>query len=186
MRPFVRLHSGGIARNGAAVLLVGPSGAGKSTLVVRLVDDGFSLISDDEVWIDPDSRLVHPSARRLLLKESAWDLFPDHRQKFVDSGETECRSWWLGADDLRPGCRACPSPVWGLILVAPPTGHRPRLEQVGQTETLTHVLTESMNFPEVRGAGLAALVEIVRSARRFRLTNGNLDECAELISGVLP
>ena len=78
MTVFYRLHAGGIVRNGVAALLVGPSGAGKSTLVLRMVIEGFSLLSDDEVWIDPGSLLAHPSGRSLLLKESAWDLFPDH------------------------------------------------------------------------------------------------------------
>ena len=87
MTPFYRLHSGGVVRNGAAALLVGPNGAGKTTLVLRLVNEGFSVLSDDEVWIDPESGLAHPTRRPLLLKESAWDLFPHHRDKFVDTGE---------------------------------------------------------------------------------------------------
>ena len=89
MTAYFRLHAGGVVRNGVAVLLVGPSGAGKSTLVMRLVTDGFSLLSDDEVWIDLGSRLVHPTNRSVLLKESAWDLFPDHRLKFVQSEEKD-------------------------------------------------------------------------------------------------
>ena len=48
------------------------------------------------------------------------------------------------------------------------------------------MLVESMNFPEVGNAGLAALVNIVRAAKLFRLNNGDLDECAEMLSGVLP
>jgi hypothetical protein len=122
----------------------------------------------------------------LLLKDSAWELFPHHRDKFIEAGESAGRSWWLSADDLRPGCRADPSPVWGLIVVTPPSGNRPSLEQIGQTEALNRVLIESMNFPELRGAGLSVLVNIVRSARLFRLTNGDLDECADIVSAVLP
>jgi hypothetical protein len=186
MTAHFRLHAGGIVRNGVAVLLVGPSGAGKSTLVMRLVTDGFSLLSDDEVWIDLESHLVHPSNRAMLLKESAWDLFPDHRVKFVQSEQKGCRSWWLSAEDLRPGCRAAASPVWGLILVTPPSGRRPRLERIGQTEALSYILLESMNFPEVGDAGLSVLVSIIKGAKLFRLNNGDLDECAEMLSGVLP
>ena len=186
MTPFFRLHSGGVVRNGFAVLLVGPSGAGKSTLVVRLVLDGFSLLSDDEVWIDPASGLVHPTPRSLLLKESAWELFPQHRDKFMECGEEGVRSWWLNADDLRPGCRAAPSPIWALIVVTPPSGDGPSLERIGQTEALTRVLAESMNFPDMRDAGLSVLLNVVRSARLFRLTNGDLDHCARLVSAVLP
>jgi hypothetical protein len=186
MTSFFRLHSGGVVRNGAGVLFVGPSGAGKSTLVLRLVTDGFSLLSDDEVWIDPESLLLHPSTRSLLLKENAWDLFPTHREKFVPSGETECRSWWLGADRLRAGCRASPTPVWGLILLKPPLSHRPTLETIGQTEALTTVLKECMNFGDFGESGLTMLVRIVKSVKLFKLTNGDLNECADMLSRVLP
>src|SRR5215510_15917224 len=119
MTSFFRLHSGGVVRNGAGVLFVGPSGAGKSTLVVRLVTDGFSLLSDDEGWIDPGSLLLHPSRRNLLLKEAAWDLFPMHRQKFVPSGEKSIRSWWLDPEDIRRDCRSLPAPVSLLVLLKP-------------------------------------------------------------------
>ena len=99
MSDFCRLHAGGVVRNGAAALLVGPSGAGKSTLVVRMVGAGFGLLSDDEVWLHSKSRLAHPTGRSLLLKDSAWDLFPRQRDKFVHTGEEGCRSWWLSAED---------------------------------------------------------------------------------------
>jgi hypothetical protein len=186
MSRFVRLHSGGVVRNAVAALLVGPSGAGKSTLVTRLITDGFSLLSDDEIWIDVESGLAHPATRSLLLKDSAWDLFPHHRHKFVDSGATDCRSWWLEPEDLRPGCRAAASPVNALIFVEPRSSQKcPALERMGQTEALGRLLTESMNFPEVRGCGLSVLVNIVRAANTFRLTNGDLDACADILDGVL-
>jgi len=186
MTPFYRLHSGGVVRNGAAALLVGPNGAGKTTLVLRLIHEGFSVLSDDEVWIDPESRLAHPAERPLLLKESAWDLFPHHRDKFVETGEQGCRSWWLRSADLWPACKARPTPVWGVIAVKPASGNRPSLEEIGQTEAINFLLAESMNFPEVRDKGLSTLVSMVRAARLFRLTKGDLDESAEFLSGVLP
>jgi hypothetical protein len=186
MTRFLRLHSGAVVRNGVAVLLVGASGAGKSTLVTQLVIDGFSLLSDDEVWIDPGTHFAHPTTRPLLLKESAWDFFPDTRSRFVPAGEEDCRSWWLSPDDLRPGCRGVASPIWGLVIVTPPSGRRPALQEIGQTEALTKVLAESMNFPDVSDVALPALVEIIRSARLFRLTNGDLHVCASLLSETLP
>jgi hypothetical protein len=186
MTSFFRLHSGGVVRNGFGVLFVGPSGAGKSTLVLRLVTDGFFLLSDDEVWIDPDTLLLHPSMRSFLLKETAWDLFPDHRDKFVPSGETDIRSWWLQVDRVRPSCRSAPAPLWGLVLLKPPEADAPALVEIGQTEALTTVLKECMNFPEFGDAGLAMLVRIVRKAKLFKLTNGDLNKCAEMLSKVLP
>jgi RNase adaptor protein for sRNA GlmZ degradation len=42
------IHATTVARHGAAVLLRGASGAGKSDLALRLIDRGWSLVSDDQ------------------------------------------------------------------------------------------------------------------------------------------
>ena len=186
MSGYYRLHAGGVVRNGVAALLIGPSGVGKSTLVVRLVSDGFGLLADDEVWIDPVSHVAHPSGRSLLLKESAWDLFPDHRDKFVSAAADGSRAWWLSGEDLRPGCRALPTRVGGLILLDRSCGHGPVLEPVGQTEVVSSLLQESMNFPEFGPAGLNLLVDVTHSARLFRLRNSDLNRCAEMLARALP
>lgn len=184
MTSFFRIHSGGVVRNGFGALLVGPSGSGKSTLVVRLVTDGFSLLADDEVWVDPESLLLHTNPRYLLLKESAWDLFPAYREKFVHAEEKERLSWWLHSDDIRKGCRAAPTPLWGVICLKPPSGTHPVLEEIGQAEALSNIIKESMNFPG--DARLSVLIKIVKTAKLFRLNIGDLDECAEMLSEVLP
>lgn len=45
------LHATSVARGGRAVLITGPSGAGKSDLALRLVDRGFTLVSDDRTLL---------------------------------------------------------------------------------------------------------------------------------------
>ena len=40
------LHASTVATEGRAVLISGPSGAGKSDLALRLLDRGFTLVSD--------------------------------------------------------------------------------------------------------------------------------------------
>lgn len=46
-----RFHGSCVARDGAGVLILGPSGAGKSDLTLRLVNQGFALVADDQVEI---------------------------------------------------------------------------------------------------------------------------------------
>jgi len=45
------VHASSVAIEGRAVLITGPSGAGKSDLALRLLDRGFTLVSDDQTIV---------------------------------------------------------------------------------------------------------------------------------------
>ena len=45
------VHASTVATGGRAVLLSGPSGSGKSDLALRLIDRGFTLVSDDQTVV---------------------------------------------------------------------------------------------------------------------------------------
>ena len=44
-------HASTVASEGRAVLITGPSGSGKSDLTLRLLDRGFTLVSDDQTIV---------------------------------------------------------------------------------------------------------------------------------------
>ena len=48
------LHASTVAMDGRAVVISGPSGSGKSDLALRLVDRGFTLVSDDQTLLRRD------------------------------------------------------------------------------------------------------------------------------------
>ena len=48
------LHASTVASGGRAVLITGPSGSGKSDLTLRLLDRGFTLVSDDQTIVRRD------------------------------------------------------------------------------------------------------------------------------------
>ena len=45
------VHASTVALAGRAILILGPSGSGKSDLSLRLIDRGFTLVSDDQTLL---------------------------------------------------------------------------------------------------------------------------------------
>lgn len=56
------IHASTVAREGRAVLITGPSGSGKSDLTLRLIDHGFTLVSDDRTLLRKDGDRLLASA----------------------------------------------------------------------------------------------------------------------------
>jgi serine kinase of HPr protein (carbohydrate metabolism regulator) len=53
------VHASTVALDGRAVLITGRSGSGKSDLALRMLDRGFTLVSDDQTIVKKDgSRLI--------------------------------------------------------------------------------------------------------------------------------
>ena len=56
------LHASTVAKDGRAVLISGPSGSGKSDLTLRLLDRGFTLVSDDRTIVRKEGERLLASA----------------------------------------------------------------------------------------------------------------------------
>jgi serine kinase of HPr protein (carbohydrate metabolism regulator) len=56
------LHASTVSSGGRAVLITGPSGSGKSDLALRLLDRGFTLVSDDQTIVKRDGDRLLASA----------------------------------------------------------------------------------------------------------------------------
>ena len=52
MTGLIQIHSSCVARDGEAVLIAGAPGSGKSDLALRLLNRGFTLVSDDRTDIE--------------------------------------------------------------------------------------------------------------------------------------
>jgi serine kinase of HPr protein (carbohydrate metabolism regulator) len=56
------VHASTVAKDGRAVLITGMSGSGKSDLSLRLLDRGFTLVSDDQTLVKRDGDRLIASA----------------------------------------------------------------------------------------------------------------------------
>jgi len=56
------VHASTVATDGRAVLIMGPSASGKSDLALRLLDRGFTLVSDDQTVVKRDGDRLMASA----------------------------------------------------------------------------------------------------------------------------
>ena len=61
------LHASCVALDGRAVLITGISGSGKSDLSLRLLDRGFTLVSDDQTIIRKSGERLIASAPATIL-----------------------------------------------------------------------------------------------------------------------
>jgi hypothetical protein len=55
---LVALHGACVGRAGRGVLLLGPSGAGKSTVTLQCLMEGLEILSEDSVFVTPDTLLA--------------------------------------------------------------------------------------------------------------------------------
>jgi hypothetical protein len=68
---LVSLHAACVGRGGRGILLMGPSGAGKSTVTLHCLLQGFDMLSEDAVFVAPDTMLATGVANFLHVRSDA-------------------------------------------------------------------------------------------------------------------
>ena len=95
-RGFMMFHGNALEKNGKAVICLGHSGAGKSTIAYSLMQQGWSLISDDLVAVNDEGQILPGIPRIKLWKDAVLDFKLDidtlkpvrnNLKKYVINGE---------------------------------------------------------------------------------------------------
>jgi hypothetical protein len=68
---LVSLHAACVGRGGRGILLMGSSGSGKSTVTLHCLLQGFDMLSEDSVFVAPDTMLATGVANFLHIRSDA-------------------------------------------------------------------------------------------------------------------
>lgn len=174
------LHAAGLVSEGRSALFLGKSGSGKSTLSIHLVKGGFSLLSDDTVFLrEHDGRIESMSfPEEINVTAQTIAMIPElaNIENFTANPFRDKSSFPI--EELYPGCivdGAVPS-----VLIFP--------ELTGSTDTViepmtgSEALTLSMRYafffmdPSTTSRNFEILAALVKQASCFRLYSGSDQE----------
>lgn len=174
----LHLHAGAVTRGDATVLVVGSSHAGKSTLVAKLVEKGWSYLSDEQIGVTPDGRLV-AFPRPITLRVGSWSLFdealfsrkPEHSLDRMEIAPSQLGTVYRGGP-LAPTLIVCPDVS---IL-------EPMVQALPVAESVSRLLAESLDLERSGESGLQSMVEIATQAPSFEVLGTDLESTCQSIA----
>lgn len=141
---LVSLHAACVGRSGRGILLMGPSGSGKSTVTMQWLLQGLDFLSEDSVFVTPDTILatgvanfLHVRTDSLRWVERARDAAAIRRSPVIRR-RTGVKKFEV--DLRRSGYRLAPSPLKIAAIVflsAQDAGGRPLLTPLSKSGLLT-------------------------------------------------
>jgi energy-coupling factor transporter ATP-binding protein EcfA2 len=155
---LVSLHAACIGRAGRGILLMGPSGSGKSTVTLHCLLQGFDMLSEDSVFVAPDTMLATGVANFLHVRSDSLPWLGGTRaaaairRSPVIRRRSGVRKFEV---DLRRGAyrlAASPLKIAAVVFLSPQSaGDRPLLEPLSRAALLaklTAAQTYAANQPE--------------------------------------
>lgn len=140
------LHAACVGRAGRGILLMGPSGSGKSTLTLQCLLQGFDFLSEDSVFVAPDTMLATGVANFLHVRSDSLRWLARTRDAAAirkapvirrRSGVSK-----FEVDTRRGPYRLAPSPlkiVAVVFLSATSAGNRPLLKTLPKARLLAQL-----------------------------------------------
>jgi hypothetical protein len=194
-RGHYALHAAGLSVGDDGILLVAQRDSGKSTLAYSLVREGWSYLSDDTVLVGRAADRIEATGFRsyFTLDPEADTLFPNLAAGRIEPLFGEAKRP-VDVETIHPGQRADRTVPRVLVFPQIVDASESRLEPIGRTEALHHVIGQSalaVAEPDGAPAHVAALTDLVRQCTAYRLLGGRdlLDQpgCAtDLLSPLLP
>jgi len=152
VQPLVSLHAGCVGGRGRGVLLLGSSGAGKSTFALHAALGGLDFLSEDSVFVDPETLEATGLSAFVHARDDSIPLIDDRRAR-RHAASAPCIERRSGARkreiDLRSvRARLAPKPlriVAALVLSAQPGRDGSLLTRVSASQ-LRRVLRAEQSY----------------------------------------
>ncbi len=148
-RGLVALHGACVGRAGRGVLLLGPSGAGKSTVTLQCLIEGLGILSEDSVFVTPDTLLATGVSNFLHVRADSLRWIAQRRtvakirKSPIIRRRTGVRKYEI---DLRRGeypLAERPLKIGAIVfLSAQPAGEQPLLGRLRLEEALSMLVRE--------------------------------------------
>ena len=182
------IHAASLRAGGRRVLLVGKKGAGKTVLTLHLIQAGYNVEGDENVFVMPDG--VVPRPRALRVKESSTSLLSYLRAAL---SEAPYYRSGLGPRIYNLDPRRAGAPFWrinrgevdAVVLVRPNHGGNSSLRPVQSLALVQQVMAES-GFPRTkRAAAVGAIAKAVGNAKGYELSVGDLGGAVGAVDRVI-
>ncbi len=167
------IHGAAVERGGEAIVFLGKSYSGKSTLTMHLLRNGYRLLSDEVILVEPKTLKLRPFPRNLLVRQGALENdsglreLCDARWQYEDKGGEI--KWMMDPDALSPEGIAEEAWAGQIFCLRRHRRWRPLLEPLGMRGAIEEMVRQAMNLKNTGEEGVDALVRMARSARNFRL-----------------
>lgn len=174
---LVPLHAACVGLNGRGILLMGSSGAGKSTLALQCLMEGFDFLSEDSVFVAPNSMRATGAANFLHVRADSLRWLGRSRVRSI-IGRSPVIQRRSGIEKFEVDLRRkefrlanAPLKIAGVVFLSPRSGGAgPLLNPLSSSETLARLESE-----QAYGASLPQWRSFKRSLLRlggFELLRG--------------
>jgi GTPase SAR1 family protein len=179
-----RIHAASLRRGCRRILLVGPKGVGKTTLTLRLIQEGYDIEGDENVFVTPGGVVARP--RGLKVKQSTIKVLPHLTETLAAAAYYQVGSSQpiYNLDPRQAGAsswRIEHGRVNVVMLLRPNHGDCSSLRPLSPLDLVRSVIKESA-FPKTqRAEALSAIVQVISNAKGFELALGDLNDASACI-----
>ena len=160
---FVQIHASGVVLDDGALLIPGPPGSGKTLLVLSFLLKGFSCLSDEIIFIHPQSLKAYPFPRSFHIEREAVNILPELKKyisshPYLDSsGKVR-----LNPEAIRKNWLAEPAmPRW-IIFPEYNQENSDQLIPIGKTHAISLLVNQAINLADYGAGGIDVLVDLVQ------------------------